>query len=105
MAFISNGTTIATGGSLQNVPAPSNSQILTGVASAGAGVVGSYGLVRAHSSQYVSAGSNATGTLTFCSVKGGTSGTSCSGTWRVMGALNGATPFNEQLNTVMLRIS
>ena len=105
MAFISNGTTVASGGSLQNIPAPSNSQILTGVASASAGAVGSYGLVRAHSSQYVSAGSNATGTLTFCSGHGGTSGTTCSGTWRVMGALDAINPANDHLRTVMLRIS
>ena len=42
MAFISNGTTVASGGSLQNVPAPTNSQILSGVASTSVGAVGSY---------------------------------------------------------------
>ena len=49
MAIISNGTTVASGGTVQGsasnlsgIPAPSNSAILTGVASVSAGNVGSY---------------------------------------------------------------
>ena len=110
MAIISNGTTIASGGSLS--VAPTNSQILSGVASASTNSVGSYsmlyntnqnteyqiGQTRAHngSSSYKF---SACGSF-------GPSSTYPAGTWRCMGAADDKN--TNSLNnraTIWLRIS
>tara|TARA_R100001463_G_scaffold90358_1_gene145079 strand:+ start:89 stop:424 length:336 start_codon:yes stop_codon:yes gene_type:complete len=91
MAIISNGTTVASGGSLQNIPSPSNSQILAGVASAGANVVGSYASLYNHSSfsQHThgqTQGINGSNDYRFATTAGShTSNSYPSGTWRCMG--------------------
>ncbi len=108
MAFISNGTTVATGGSLQNVPAPSNSQILSGVASASAGVIGSYALCRMESWAAESFGNTEAGSnispVSCAFGSGNSQGSTRSGTWRCMGSTTGNSG-QEYNTTVWLRIS
>lgn len=109
MAIISNGTTVASGGSvrgsasnLSNIPAPSNSQILSGVASVSAGAVGCYGLLLNGSGSATSTGSTASG-LDWANTGGQFNSTGTSGTWRQMGHRTGDS--NERKTTLYLRIS
>jgi len=105
MAFISNGTTVASGGSLQNVPAPSTSQVLSSTASASVGAVGTYGQLRHNNnSQTFTEGSTIAGSSLEWSSGGGTvGGSNASGTWRAMGRKwTGGT---SNYSTVWLRIS
>jgi len=106
MAFISNGTTVATGGSLQNVPAPSNSQILSGVASVSAGNIGCYALLCMESWAEENFGNTEAGSnLRSVSSQGApNSGGTQSGTWRCMGRTLGNSG-NSYNTTVWLRIS
>jgi hypothetical protein len=94
MAFISNGTTVATSGSLQNVPAPTNSQILTGVASVSVGGVGSYafgshntnGTSNVNSTSHKNPGTTHSGSqIIYCNAHSNWYGAAGSGTWRCMG--------------------
>ena len=106
MAFISNGTTVATGGSLQNVPAPSNSQILTGVASASSDAVGSYALLKRDNTNAgsTSQGTNVSGSgFRFTGAAGTNNGGFASGTWKIMGYLISGSAENNV--TVGLRVS
>ena len=97
MAFISNGTTVASGGTVQGsasnlsgIPAPTNAQILAGTASTGAGVVGSYGMMR----------------LQPVNVNNETVGSYQSGSWRCMGeGLDGSGDAAQSRISVWLRIS
>lgn len=102
MAIISNGTTVASGGSvrgsasnLTNIPAPSNSQIRSGVASASYNGVGSYLLLRNSQGGYSLSSGN-----TF-------TGFGLTGTWRFMAnfSVQGNNNNNTQREWVALRIS
>lgn len=112
MAIISNGTTVASGGSvrgsasnLSNIPSPSNSQILSGVASASAGAVGSYALLRAESPAYRNAG-NTVSNFKWTNLSGNTLNDSGpSGTWRIMGVHMNNNPTGANSSTVSVRIS
>ena len=119
MAFISNGTTVASGGTVQGsasnltgIPAPSNSAILTGVASVSAGAVGSYGMMkhqRSASGSYFnpSFGDTMDGSrLQPVNVNNETVGSYQSGSWRCMGeGLNGTGDAQQSRISVWLRIS
>ena len=109
MAIISNGTTVASGGSvrgsasnLTNIPAPSNSQILSGVASASAGATGSYSFLNWDNGSNTNQGSTASSALYYANA-GGNLGQQPSGTWRQMAYRTSST--NETRSTVWLRIS
>lgn len=95
MAFISNGTTVASGGSLQNVPAPTNAQIASGVAAVSADAVGSYACIyhKTISTQYgigstrAMNGANDWEFSTASVSEGSPSGSNYpDGTWRCMGS-------------------
>ena len=105
MAFISNGTTVASGGSLQNVPAPTNSQILSGVASVSAGSVGAYHAMQYDHGNATSPGSTISGSNIRNASFGGNvnNNINVSGTWRQMGHRNGDN--DSRKCTVYLRIS
>tara|TARA_R100001230_G_C5604671_1_gene117688 strand:+ start:165 stop:482 length:318 start_codon:yes stop_codon:yes gene_type:complete len=105
MAFISNGTTVASGGSLQNVPAPTNSQILSGVASVSAGSVGAYHGMQYDHGNATSPGSTISGSNIRNASFGGNvnNNINVSGTWRQMGHRNGDN--DSRKCTVYLRIS
>jgi hypothetical protein len=86
LASVLTGTASAINGSnITNLPAstPSNADILNGVASATAGVVGSYGLILKNSGSS-SVDSTYSSNLYWSNAKGGASGQP-SGTWRAMG--------------------
>jgi len=105
MAFISNGTTVASGGSLQNIPAPSASQVASGTASISANAVGSYALLKQNMSGTNNGGSTIAGSsCAYANVTGQHEPyTNRSGTWRTMGRTTSDS--NESKTTVMLRIS
>ena len=112
MAIISNGTTVASGGTvrgsasnLTNIPAPSNSDILSGVASVSAGAVGAYAAMYWDNGNATSPGGTTSGSNLKNSSFGGNfnNNISVSGTWRQMGHRNGDN--NERKATVFLRIS
>jgi len=114
MAIISNGTTIASGGSVQgsganltNLPssAPTTAQVASATAGITSGVVGSYALMR-HPTTDGSYGNNSTiaGSSIQYSAGGGYSSGNASGTWRIHGRKQGTTPNGNQA-TVMMRIS
>lgn len=92
MAFITNGTTVATGGSLQNVPAPSSSQVGSGIAGLSPNDVGSFGLAQYNTSGVaVSVGNTTAGSgLRWANANGNiVTSPSLSGTWKSTGpALN-----------------
>ncbi len=93
------------GSSLTSLPssAPTNSQILSGVASASAGSVGSYGFIQNGSGSGSLAGSTVSG-LEWSNANGTVlNHSNPSGTWRQMGYRGGNN--NEQKTTVYLRIS
>ena len=86
LASVLTGTASAINGSnITNLPAstPSNSDILSGVASASLGVVGSYALLVKNSGNS-SAGSTYSSNLYYAKCSGDVSGQP-SGTWRAMG--------------------
>jgi hypothetical protein len=102
MAFISNGTTVASGGSLQNVPAPTNSQILTGVASPLCGAVGGYLFARINSTK--NPDNTFSGNNDDFKYGGKNNQNIPSGTYRIMGKTHTSDGDIERL-TVVLRIS
>lgn len=109
MAIISNGTTVASGGTvrgsasnLSNIPSPSNSQILSGVASASAGATGSYAFLVYDNGSTTNQGTTSSSSLNYGNAEGQT-GNGTSGTWRQMGYRTAST--NERRSTVWLRIS
>ena len=109
MAIISNGTTVATGGSvrgsasnLTSIPAPTNSQILTGVASVSVAAVGSYIFSRMNSTK--SPGNTFSGNNDDFRYGGKNNQNLPSGTYRVMGKTHTSDGSIERL-TVVLRIS
>ena len=91
MAIISNGTTVASGGSLQNVPAPTSSQVASSTSGISVGAVGSYGFCGRGSAApgtYIRAGSTTgASNIEWSSGSGSidTIATNPSGTWRCMG--------------------
>jgi hypothetical protein len=112
MAIISNGTTVASGGSLQNVPAPTNSQILTGVASAGANVVGSYAMIHnkninTNFNPGTTQAMNGANDYEFSSANNYKVVTHPSGTWRCMGASESKATASQSADrtTIWIRIS
>jgi len=118
MALYSNGAEVAGSGTvrgsasnLSNIPAPSNSQILTGVASAGANVVGSYASLYNHSSfsQHThgqTQGINGSNDYRFATTAGyHTSNTYPAGTWRCMGWSYHQGGNTSERVTIWLRIS
>ena len=101
MAFISNGTTVASGGSLQNVPAPTNSQILSGVASTSVGAVGSYAQGKLNATK--NPGDTFSGNSNDYQYGVWTETKLPSGTWRVMGKTYSGNDAGRV--TVVLRVS
>ena len=96
MAIISNGTTIASGGSL-SVSANPPSTI---------GAVGTYAFLKNTSVGYRSAGDTVSGNLRYTNARGADLNSSGpSGTWRLMGINIGTTPNEENNTTVCIRIS
>lgn len=105
MAFISNGTTVASGGSLQNVPAPSSANVGTATAGLSAGAVGTYVAGRYNSGTTYSGGSTISGSsLKYANFGPSGDSGSLSGTWRAMGRA-GPFGYNDNTATVWLRIS
>ena len=98
------------GSSLTNLPAstPSNSDILSGVASASAGAVGSYAYMRMESWAEETFGNTEAGSnlspVSSAFGSGGSAGSTQSGTWRCMGSTIGNSGA-EYNTTVWLRIS
>jgi hypothetical protein len=98
MAIISNGTTVASGGSVT----VSSSAVASATASVSAGAVGSYALISRSSDANANEGTTYSGSLYFSNVNVGRPRTA-SGTWRLMGTFQTT---NSSANcTVMLRIS
>jgi hypothetical protein len=101
------GTASAINGSnITNLAAPSNAQILAGVASPSVGAVGSYAFLRKTGGS-LSQGTTYSGSLAYASAgsNDGTNG-SASGTWRAMGsAPSGGSGGATQMTTTFLRIS
>jgi|5B_taG_2_1085324.scaffolds.fasta_scaffold43166_3 hypothetical protein len=94
MAIISNGTTIASGGSLSVSANPPS----TG------GVVGSYLFARCVPAVNKDLGDTLSGSdIRPCNAQGGPTGTAPSGTWRMMGRVNGDN--NASSSTSFIRIS
>ena len=102
MALISNGTTVASGGTvrgsasnLTSIPAPSNSAILSGVASASYDGVGSYAWVIDNNGGYTLSGGS-----TF-------TGFGLTGTWRYMkqATISGSNNNNTTREWLCMRIS
>jgi len=118
MAIISNGTTIASGGTvrgsaanLTNLPSstPSNSDILSGVASASAGAVGSYAFLGADNENNMGgtayAGDTRSGSyFRYINADGQFSG-GPGGTWRCMGYSVQNSNTRIRTTTVWLRVS
>ena len=118
MALYSNGVEVAGSGTvrgsaanLTSIPAPTNSQILTGVASGSAGSVGTYGLLAAPDINQTNQNGRTFGqtlggsNLKAATAQGQQTGGTLSGTWRCMGR---KAAFNGDLGnstTVWLRIS
>ena len=101
MALISNGTTIASGGSLSVSTTPTTSQVLSAQASTSAGAVGSYVLGHQTSGTYTTAGHTSNYVLyADCT---GNGGNQASGTWRQMG--NRPAGNTGQKGTLWIRIS
>lgn len=102
MALISNGTTVASGGSVT----VSSSAVASATASISADAVGSYALLKKADTSNYSRGDTTSGSLTFVSVVGDSSGynLSASGTWRCMGHKIGQNVIAPQ-TTLWLRIS
>ncbi len=108
MALYSNGVEVAGSGTvrgsasnLSNIPAPTNSQILSGVASASVGVVGSYAYVYMNSTK--SPGDTFSGNNDDFKYGARDLTKLPSGTWRVMGQTSSST--NSHRHTICLRIS
>lgn len=101
MALISNGTTVASGGSVT----VSSSAVLTATASASVGAVGTYGLLRHNNnSQTYTEGSTISGSsIEWTACSGAVGGSYASGTWRAMGRKWIGS--NTAYATVWLRIS
>ena len=106
------GTPTFSASNLTNLPAPTNSQILTGVASASSGAVGSYafasqnnnGTNNSNSSSHHAPGSTHGGSgIVYCNAHSNWYGTAGSGTWRCMGY--GYQNGKHTKATVFLRIS
>ena len=115
MALISNGTTVASGGTvrgsatnLTSLPAPTTSQVLTATAGVTANAVGSYAFIRfANGSADGAIGvggtmSNSEMRFTNFNLDQPTN-TTPSGTWRAMGAQDNST--NQRRTTVGVRIA
>ena len=115
MAIISNGTTVASGGTVQGsasnltgIPAPSNSAILTGVASVPTGAVGIYIAMNIGSfsktNNQTFASNNA---MKYCSFGGNeiSGGVQPGGTYRSMGEAEGNANNQDKKSTIFLRIS
>jgi hypothetical protein len=112
MAIISNGTTVASGGSvrgsasnLTSLPAPTTSQVLSATASASVGAVGTYGLLRHNNNSvnYDPGGTISGSSLEWTTGGGNAGGDYASGTWRCMGKKR--TGGTSNFVTVWLRIS
>ena len=113
MALISNGTTIASGGSLSVSTTPTTSQVGSAMAGISWNAVGSYAVGIHEASSlgnwiYIDAGDTIAGSkIQRSNTSGGqTDDTTLSGTWRAMG--NGAQQQNTDSSnrvTVWLRIS
>ncbi len=101
MAFISNGTTVASGGSVS----VSSSAIGSGTSGLSAGAVGSYMLaVMDVWAQETFGNTEAGSNLKPCNVAGTGAGGTQSGTWRCLGGTVGSTDASYNA-TVWLRIS
>lgn len=98
MAIISNGTTIASGGSLSVSASPPNTL----------GAIGSYAILTINnSSQWAqSAGTTMSGSsLRYSNCMGENYGSAPSGTWRLMGQTSAQQGVGEQGTSVWIRIS
>ena len=105
MALISNGTTIASGGSLSVSTTPTTAQVASATAGITSGVVGSYAMMK-HANTNVGYDNNTTiaGSSIQYSTAGGNGAGNASGTWRIHDRKQGTTPADHQA-TVMMRIS
>ena len=108
MALISNGTTIASGGSLSVSTTPTTSQVASATSGISADAVGSYALLGSYyESLGLNFGSTRAGTyLIPVNVNGGSPTASQnrrSGTWRNMGYVSGEEL--GQRSTLWLRVS
>ena len=99
MALISNGTTVASGGSVT----VSSSAVATATAGISTNAVGSYALIYRGTWSNTNSGSTFNNDLQFSNCSPSTNNNAASGTWRLMGITKtGAARSNS---TVMLRIS
>ena len=112
MALISNGTTIASGGSLSVSTTPTTSQVLSATASASVGSVGTYAMLKnsSHSSYTEGTTVSTSNNLSFGSNsdgynRGDNNNVWVSGTWRVMGSVRDTNNNNQGKTSVWLRIS
>lgn len=112
MAIISNGTTVASGGTvrgsatnLTSIPAPSSANVGSATASLSLGAVGTYAQIQyPNNSVTVNAGNTSSASnLYYSSGTGYNQDTRPSGTWRVMGQKN--TGGTDSFISVWLRIS
>jgi len=101
MAIISNGVTVASGGSVTL----STSAVLTATASASVGSVGSYAMMRNENFADYFAGYTVSGGLAYSSGSGTYYSGNISGTWRVMGQAQDSGASGDGKASVMLRIS
>ena len=104
------GTASAINGSnITNLPAPSNAQITAGVASTSANAVGAYGCYKAFSpsgSLSKNSGDTVAGSTLYPAATGGEPQfSSPSGTFRLMGRVNGDDSQGTRRTSVWLRIS
>ena len=104
MAFISNGTTVATGGSLQNVPAPSSSDVATAITGISTGAVGSHGFFKRTSVTQTNPGDQVSGNDLKYSNGNGNAGTNPGGTWKCM-AFSIANSNSASRTTLYVRLS
>lgn len=96
MALISNGTTIASGGSLSVSASPPNTF----------NAVGSYAFVRNDNNASArNGGDTISGTNNVCDADGNAGTSTTSGTWRVMGTMSGSGGDGRNRATVCIRIS
>lgn len=104
LASVLTGTASAINGSnITSLPAASNSDILSGVASASHGVVGSYALLRINDcGTTVNEGDSIGVTLYWSGLGAQVNQGTASGTWRSMGYMTGC---SAGAGTVCLRIS
>ena len=94
MALISNGTTIASGGSLSVSANPPNT----------AGAVGTYAFLSKTVWTNLDGGDTTSGDIYYSSSTGTYNGSALSGTWRIMGHTTGSN--NQNQNTsLFIRIS